>query len=327
MEYWSAARRGNWRILFSFLICFAWPVHALAKPVTLGYQTPTLSSNLPIFAPAEMGLFASANLEVKTVFIQGGPTAMAALIGEDVDYVKVAGIPAVRAIAQGAPVVIAGGFQPYIDYSLLGSKKVNNLHDLKGKVVGVTGAGGIAEFAAVEGLARSGFMRDQDYKILYGVGNSPARAYALEIEKIQASPFSFTEKLELERKGFPLLFDIGKVIPRFPFSILLRSRRKAETAPEEITAFLKVMKRSMDLIRTDKDRVLAAVLKKRTYEDPVIARKLIDQFSEQYSIAIAKEDVEALIAAGKVEAEAKKLGGAEKFFLGPLVTKALAQAR
>jgi ABC-type nitrate/sulfonate/bicarbonate transport system substrate-binding protein len=192
-------------------------------------------------------------------------------------------------------------------------------------VVGVTGAGGIAEFAAVEGLARSGFIRDRDYKILYGVGNSPARAYALEIEKIQASPFSFTEKLELERKGFPLLFDIGKVIPRFPFSILLTSRRKAETAPEEVTAFLKVMKRSMDLVRTDNDKVLAAVLKKRTYEDPVIARKLIDQFSEQYSIVIAKEDVEALIAAGEVEAEAKKLGGAEKFFLGPVVANALGQ--
>jgi ABC-type nitrate/sulfonate/bicarbonate transport system substrate-binding protein len=327
MEYWSAARKNNWLILSLFLIWFAWPAHVLAKPVTLGYQTPTLSSNMPIFVAAEMGLFASANLEVRTVFIQGGPTAMAALIGGDVDYVKVAGIPAVRAIAQGAPVVIAGGFQPYIDYSLLGSKKVKNLNDLRGKVVGVTGAGGIAEFAAVEGLAKSGFIRDRDYQILYGVGNSPARAYALEIEKIQASPFSFTEKLELERKGFPLLFDIGKVIPKFPFSILLTSRRKAEIAPEEITAFLKVMKRSMDLIRTDKDKVLAAVLKKRTYEDPVIARKLIDQFAEQYSIAIAKEDVDALIAAGRVEAEAKKLGGAEKFFLGPLVTKALAQAR
>ena len=213
MEYWSAARRGNWRILFSFLICFAWPVHALAKPVTLGYQTPTLSSNLPIFAAAEMGLFASANLEVKTVFIQGGPTAMAALIGGDVDYVKVAGIPAVRAIAQGAPVVIAGGFQPYIDYSLLGSKKVNNLHDLKGKVVGVTGAGGIAEFAAVEGLARSGFMRDRDYKILYGVGNSPARAYALEIEKIQASPFPLRKSWSWKGRAFRCSLISGKSYP------------------------------------------------------------------------------------------------------------------
>ena len=36
---------------------------------------------------------------------------MAALIGGDVDYIKVAGVPAVRAIAQGTPLVIAGGFQ------------------------------------------------------------------------------------------------------------------------------------------------------------------------------------------------------------------------
>ena len=316
------------RIVIVAAVSFVSPVQITrAKTITLAYQTPTLSSNLPIFTAAELGLFAAENLEVKTVFIQGGPTAMAALIGGDVDYVKVAGIPAARAIAFGAPVVIAGGFQPYIDYSLLGSKKINNLNDLNGKVVGVTGAGGIAEFATVEGLAKKGFVRDRDYKILYGVGNSPARAHALEIERIQASPFSFKEKLELERKGFPLLFDIGKVVPKFPFSLLLTSKRKADTAPEEITAVLRVLKRSMDLIKSDKEKVLAAVLRKRVYEDPVIARKLIDQFSDLYSIAFAKEDVEALLAAAKLETEAKKVGGPEKFFLGPVLAKALGPAR
>ena len=316
------------RIVVAALISLvSWIQIAAAKSITLAYQTPTLSSNLPIFTATELGLFAAENLEVKTVFIQGGPTAMAALIGGDVDYVKVAGIPAARAIAFGAPVVIAGGFQPYIDYSLLGSKNINNLNDLKGKVVGVTGAGGIAEFATVEGLARKGLVRDRDYKILYGVGNSPARAHALEIERIQASPFSFTEKLELERKGFPLLFDIGKVVPKFPFSLLLTSKRKADAAPEEITAVLRVLKRSMDLIKSDKEKVLAAVLRKRVYEDPVIARKLIEQFSDLYSIAFSKEDVEALLAAAKLETEAKKVGGAEKFFLGPVLAKALGPAR
>jgi ABC-type nitrate/sulfonate/bicarbonate transport system substrate-binding protein len=316
------------RIVIVAAVSFVSPVQITrAKTITLAYQTPTLSSNLPIFTAAELGLFAAENLEVKTVFIQGGPTAMAALIGGDVDYVKVAGIPAARAIAFGAPVVIAGGFQPYIDYSLLSSKKINNLNDLNGKVVGVTGAGGIAEFATVEGLAKKGFVRDRDYKILYGVGNSPARAHALEIERIQASPFSFTEKLELERKGFPLLFDIGKVVPKFPFSLLLTSKRKADTAPEEITAVLRVLKRSMDLIKSDKEKVLAAVLRKCVYEDPVIARKLIDQFSDLYSIAFAKEDVEALLAAAKLETEAKKVSGPEKFFLGPVLAKALGPAR
>jgi len=124
-----------------------------------------------------------------------------------------------------------------------------------------------------------------------------------------------------------LLFDIGKVVPKFPFSVLITSKRKSEIAPEEITALLRALKRSMDFIKTDKDKVLAAVLKKRAFEDPVIARKLIEQFSDLYSIAFAKEDVEALVAAAKLETEARKLGCVEKFFLGPTIAKALATAR
>ena len=314
-------------VLCVTLISFSSGIETVAaKPITLAYQTPTLGSNLPIFVATEFGLFAAENLDVKTVFIQGGPTAMAALIGGDVDYIKVAGVPAARAIVQGTPLVIAAGFQPYIDYTLIGAKKIANLNDLRGKIVGVTGAGGIAEFATVEGLARKGFVRDRDYKILYGAGNSP-RAQALDVGRIQAAPFSFVERLDLEQRGFPVLFDIGTVMPKFPFVVLLTSRRKAETAPEEIVTFLRIMKRSMEVIRTDKERVVAAIVKKRTFGDPIMVRKVVDHFAEFYSIGITKENVEELAAVGKVETEMKKLGGAEKMFLGPVVAKALAPTR
>ena len=213
-----------------------------AKPVTFAYQTPTLSSTMPIIIGMEFGFFAAEGLEVKPIFIIGGPMAIAALIGGDVDYTLAAAVPTVRAIAQGAPLAIVGGIQPYIDYTLIGAKGIASLNDLKGKVVGVTGAGGIAEFASVEGLARKGLVRDRDYKILYGVGNSPARAQALEAGRIQASPFSFMEKLELERKGFPVLFDIGQVIHGFPFVVIVSTRKKAETDPEGTTALLRGMK-------------------------------------------------------------------------------------
>ena len=96
----------------------------------------------------------------------------------------------------------------------------------------------------------------------------PARAQALDVGRIQAAPFSFIERLDLEQRGFPVLFDIGKAMPKFPFVVLLTSKRKAETAPDEIVTFLKIMKRSMDIIRTDKDRVVAAIVKKGTFGDP-----------------------------------------------------------
>jgi len=85
---------------------------AAAKPVTFAYQTPTLNSTLPLIVGVDFGFFSAEGLEVKTVFIRGGPTAIAALVGGDVDYTLVAGVPAVRAIIKGVPLVIVSGMQP-----------------------------------------------------------------------------------------------------------------------------------------------------------------------------------------------------------------------
>ena len=170
-------------------------------------------------------------------------------------------------------------------------------------------------------------MRDRDYKILYGVGNSPARAQALETGKIQASPFSFLERLELERKGYPTLFDIGSVMPGFPFVVIVTSKQKIDTDPEGIVSMLRAIKRGLDFLAGNHEKVAAVVIKKNNFGDPATVRKVIAQFAEVYSVAITKEDIEALIAATRIEAEAKKLGGSEKFFTRQFLTKALGQSR
>jgi NitT/TauT family transport system substrate-binding protein len=304
-----------------------WSSQVSARLVTFAYQTPTLNGVLPLIVGQDFGFFAAEGLDVKTVFIRGGPTAAAALVGGDVDYTFVAGVPAVRAIVQGAPLTIVSGIQPYMDYTLIGAKSIAQLNDLKGKIVGVTGAGGIAEYAAVEGLAKKGLVRDRDYKILYGVGNSPSRAQALELGRIQASPFSFLERIELEQKGFPVLFDIGKVLPGFPFVVIISAKRKVETDAEGVTALLRGLKRGLDFLKSDKEKVAAAVIKKNTFGDAATIRKTVYQFADVYSLAITKEEVDALIVAARIEAEAKKFGGAEKFFAGALLSRALGQSR
>src|SRR5688500_2871966 len=241
---------------------------ASAKTVNFASNTPPLGGPLPLVGAQDFGFFAAEGLDVKTVLIRGGPTAMAALVGGGVDYTLVAGVAAVRAIAQNAPMLIISGIQPYMDYTLIGAKGINSVNDLKGKVVGVTGPGGVAEFAAVEGLAKKGLARDRDYTILYGVGNSPARAQALESGKIQASPFSFLERLELEKKGFPSLFDIGSVMPGFPFVVIASGKQKIENDPEGIVATLRAINRGLDFLKKNRDKVADAVIKKNTFADP-----------------------------------------------------------
>jgi NitT/TauT family transport system substrate-binding protein len=295
---------------------------AATKSVNFASNTPTLSGTLPLLVAQDFGFFAAEGFDVKTVLIRGGPTAMAALVGGGVDYTLVAGVAAVRAIAQNAPMIIISGIQPYMDYTMLGAKGTGSVDDLKGKVVGVTGPGGIAEFAAVEGLAKKGLVRDRDYKILYGVGNSPARSQALETGKIHASPFSFLERLELEKKGFPTLFDIGSVMPGFPFVVIVSTKQKTETDPDGIVAILRAINRGLDFLKTNRDKVAENVIKKNKFGDPATVRKVINQFADLYSISIGKGDIEALIAATRIDAEAKKLGGPEKFFTRQFLIKA-----
>lgn len=310
-------------LLVVTLIAFHSPAESVsAKSVNFAYNTPTLSGTLPIVVAQDFGFFAAEGLEVKTVFIRGGPTAMAALVGGGVDYTFVAGVAAVRAIAQNAPIIIISGMQPYMDYTLIGAKGIATVNDLKGKVVGVTGPGGIAEFAAVEGLAKKGLVRDRDYKILYGVGNSPARAQALETGKIQASPFSFLERLELEKKSYPVLFDIGEVIPGFPFVVIATGRQKIETDPEGIVSLLRGINRGLDFLKNNPEKVADSVLKKNTFGEPATVRRVIKQFAGIYSTSISRDDIDALIAATRIESEAKKLGGSEKFFSRQFLLKA-----
>jgi NitT/TauT family transport system substrate-binding protein len=314
-------------LLMLFVAVLPCTSSAAAKIVNFASNTPTLSGTLPLIVAQEFGFFAAEGLDVRTVLIRGGPTAMAALVGGGVEYAFVAGVAAVRAIAQNAPMVIISGMQPYMDYTLLGAKGITTVNDLKGKIVGVTGPGGIAEWASVESLAKKGLVRDRDYKILYGVGNSPARAQALESGKIHASPFSFLEKLELERKGFATLYDVGSVLPGFPFVVIITSKQKSESDPDGIVALLRGIKRGLEFLAGNQERVAAAVIKQNRFGDPAVVRRVIDHFSSQYSISISREDVESLISATRIETEAKKLGGADKFFTRQFVNKVFGQSR
>jgi ABC-type nitrate/sulfonate/bicarbonate transport system substrate-binding protein len=188
----------------------------------------------------EFGLFAAEGLDVRPVYVRGGPVVMAALLGGDADFAVIAGVTAVTSIQRGADIVIVGGHTAYIDQVLVGARGVNKLSDLKGKVIGVTGSGGVTEFATVEALARKGLVRDRDYTLLYS-GNSPARVNALENGLVQAAAFSAIEKVVMEQRGYPVLLDTGKTIPEFPFMVIVATRQKIRTNPAEVTAFLRAV--------------------------------------------------------------------------------------
>jgi ABC-type nitrate/sulfonate/bicarbonate transport system substrate-binding protein len=293
-----------------------------AKTLTVAYPSPSWNTSLPVSIAREFGLFAAAGLDVQPVYVRGGPVVMAALLSGEADYAIMAGVTAVTSIYRGAEVVIVGGHTAYIDQVLVGAKNVTRLSDLKGKVVGVTGAGGVTEFATVEALARKGLVRDKDYSVMYA-GNSPARVNALETGVIQAGAFSANEKVVMEERGFPLLLETGKTLPEFPFMVVVASRQKVKINGAEVAAFLGAMRSAMTLIQTHKDKVIAAAVKKDPKANVNVLRKSLDYTLDSFSIALGKRNIQALVSAARLNVNLDAPGGSEKYFVDDYLTKAL----
>lgn len=295
---------------------------AFAKPITLSYNTNALNVTLPLLVAQELGIFASEGLEVTAVYVRSGPTAITSLVSGSSDYTIVGSTTVIQAIAKGIPAVVIGNYVRQNNWALMGGPRTANLTALKGQVVGVTSAGGMTEFLTVEALSRRGLKRDRDYRIHYA-GNSPARVAALEANIIQAGAFSPAERALLEPKGYTVLMEMVQVVPEFPLSILASSRRKLETNPTEVEVVLRALHRAMEVIRNEKERATAAAFKKIARAELAKERKVVESLADDYSIVITKQNIEALIYASGVEAEARKLGGVERFFATEPQSKAV----
>ena len=154
MEVLSAARRNTWLILSLFLICFAWPIRAPAKPVTLAYQTPTLSSILPIFVGGDL-VSSLRRIGSEDRLCPGRPDGHGSADRRRRGLSMIAGVAGRASDRTGAPAYHRRRLATVHGlYANRGQEGIASLSDLKGKIVGVTGAGGIAEYAAVEGLAQ-----------------------------------------------------------------------------------------------------------------------------------------------------------------------------
>jgi len=200
----------------------------------------------------------------------------------------------VAAIAKGLPSVIIGGFRSRLDYVLIGRKGLSTTKDLKGAKIGVTGAGGLSEAVAIVAMKKLGLQRDKDYTILY-VGNSPLRMIALEQGRVEASIFSPQQQIVLASKGYPLLTDVGRLLPEVPALVLSAMREKVKSNPEQAVRFLRAIHQAMNLIRNDPDRALEDARKQRYSGDFKMEREALKYYYDAYSIAFGAANVESLI--------------------------------
>jgi ABC-type nitrate/sulfonate/bicarbonate transport system substrate-binding protein len=266
------------------------------------------NSEIPVRVAMAKGYFKTQGLQIEPIFIRGGPAAMAALISGEVDYASIGGAQAViRTRARGSDLAIIGSISNRTNYILLGNKQTRSVESLKGKTIGVTGAGAFSEFAVRTFLKKQNIDPSKDV-LLRAVGNTTLRVAALEKGLVAAAPFSPEDGVRLMKSGYPIISNFAESLD-IPQSIIVTREEVLQNYPETTKRFLKALILGINLAKNNKKEAIKAGYDAGLQGDPEIVNAAYDLYqpalTTDLSIAIPgiqlmlDEDIRAGLVDGK----------------------------
>jgi ABC-type nitrate/sulfonate/bicarbonate transport system substrate-binding protein len=266
------------------------------KNIRLVLVSLSWNSEIPLRVAMAKGYFKEQGLNVEPIFIRGGPVALAAMVSGDADFGSIGGAQAViRARSRGLDVSIIGSISNSTNYAVVGAKGIKTVGDLKGKIVGVTGAGAFSDFAIRTYLKKSNMEPDKDV-ILRAVGNTTMRAAALEAGLVAAAPFSPEDAVRLTAKGFPLIVNLSESL-RIPQSILTARDGLMEKYPETSKRFLKAMILGIQLAKKNKKEAIKAGYEAGLKGEPDIVNRAYDLYAPGLTpdLSIAVDGIQLML--------------------------------
>jgi ABC-type nitrate/sulfonate/bicarbonate transport system substrate-binding protein len=175
------------RLIFSLAIIavLIFPPTGFGAQLRVSYPDIGPSSAF-LWTAKERGYFAKYGLDVDLVYIVGGLLTIQALLGKNLDLASVAGEIVIQSAARGSNVLIFGSFVNVLGYSLVVTKDINAIADLKNKTIGINRFGSSSEYFTRFILDEAGLDSGKDVTLIQ-TGGSSARLAALSAGGIRAA--------------------------------------------------------------------------------------------------------------------------------------------
>lgn len=250
--------------------------------VNLCYTTHNATQLLGWYARQE-GIFEKFGLDVDLILIGGGSKAVAAMIAGEVDFCITSGAPVTNANVAGADTVLVAGLYNVQLYSLMVRPEITSADDLRGKILGISDAGGQSDRVTRRALQFLELVPDQDVTLLT-IGEQGERLAAMESGQIVGTLVNIPETLRAREAGFVELLDLTTMnVPQMRSGIASTRSYLAEN-PETARAFMKAIATAIASIKNDKTGAEKAIAEFLEY-DPVENAELLD---ETFTILIQK---------------------------------------
>jgi NitT/TauT family transport system substrate-binding protein len=260
------------------LICARPSLAQEKKNLRMVFVSLAWNSEIPFRVALARGFFKQQGLQIEPILIRGGPAAIAALVSGEVDFAAIGGAQAVfRSRARGLDISIIGCTSSTTNYLLLGNKQTKTVEDLKGKTIGITGAGTYSEFAMRAFLKKSNINPDKEV-VLRAIGGTVLRAAAIEKGIIAAAPFSPEDGVRLIKAGYSVISNLNESLG-IPQNILVSRNEFLEKYPETSKRVLKAYIQGINLAKFNKREAIKAGYEAGLQGEPEIVSAAWDLYS------------------------------------------------
>jgi NitT/TauT family transport system substrate-binding protein len=257
------------------LLVLAVHLHAQTglKKVRISMPAPNVTY-LPFYAAKDHGYYKEEGLDFEFILMSANLASTAVLTG-DLDYNgAVTGV--VGAAVKGQPIkaVIFTMRSPV--QGLMAKPEIKNLHQLKGKKIGVSSPGSTTDIATRYILKRQGYEFPNDYSIVY-IATEPGRLAALDAGILDAALLSVPENILARQKGFNELAFSGDFI-EFPQNGFGTSTKKIKENPDEVQRIVRATLRGLFFVsdKKNKDASLDIIMKTWPIKSRAMAGEMYD---------------------------------------------------
>jgi ABC-type nitrate/sulfonate/bicarbonate transport system substrate-binding protein len=256
---------------FSFLVLLTfiaitnqstWTAEKAAKLATvrIGYVSRSIL-DMPYIIARDRGLFREEGLEPELIFMKAAQTIPAMLAG-GIDFGTATGTAIAAAIMSDRP-----------SFDLIALPSITDVQQLRGKKLGITAFGALAEIMARQILIAHKVPADQ--VTFLTLGTSDVTYLALKARTVDATMLQIPQTFLAQDEGFRKLA-AGADVYRAVQGGLTTTKATISDRPELVTKMIRATQRSLRLIRNDKKYALEFI--KGPYLD---LGKDRDRFAEQ----------------------------------------------
>jgi NitT/TauT family transport system substrate-binding protein len=245
------------------------------KALTVGKAAPDAEQIIAVNVGDQLGIYKKHGLDLKIVDFNGGAKMIQAMTAGSIDIGLGAGLQ-MAFVAKGVPMIAVCENTATLPYASIGvpwDSPLKTRQELKGKKIGVSGAGSLGDWLALELQQKEGWGPDGVQRVMIGAGSSSAAAafYSHQIDAYIGGNTTFLAMAE--KHAGRILAPVSDYMGRVASGTIFASNALVARDPDAIRAFVAGSLETTRYMRTHKEKTVKIESATTGHSPDIMARE------------------------------------------------------